>query len=145
MAQAERTLKLTVELPEPIVRLLSRLAELTHQTPEALAAQSITGNLPPSIDSMPFDIQAELLNMQTLPTHSLWTIAKSQIEPTQQVRHFQLLERMETEIISLAEEEELAHLRQAADQLMLRKAYAWALLRWKGEAIPTLNELPLES
>jgi hypothetical protein len=32
-------------------------------------------------------------------------------------------------------------LRQKADQLMLRKAYAYVLLKWRGHRLPTLAEL----
>jgi hypothetical protein len=35
-------------------------------------------------------------------------------------------------------------LRLEADRLMLRKAYAWAVLRWRGQFIPALNELPFD-
>ncbi len=41
------------------------------------------------------------------------------------------------------ERQELRKLGIAADQVMLKKAYAWALLRWRGYRIPTLDELPL--
>jgi hypothetical protein len=39
------------------------------------------------------------------------------------------------------EQQELMLLRQAADQLMLQKAYAWAVLRWRGYRVPVLKEL----
>jgi hypothetical protein len=47
-------------------------------------------------------------------------------------------------MISPPEQDELAALRLAADRLMLRKAYAWSVLRWRGQPVPTLDELPLE-
>jgi predicted transcriptional regulator len=47
---------LTVELPDAIFRLLAHLAELTRQSPEQLAAQSIAGNLPPSVENAPPEI-----------------------------------------------------------------------------------------
>jgi len=55
------TQKLTVELPEPVFQLLVHMAALTEQSPEQLAAQSIAGNLPPSVENTPPEIQAELL------------------------------------------------------------------------------------
>lgn len=145
MAQAEKMLKLTVELPEPVIRLLSRLGKLTHQSPETLAAQSIAGNLPPSVDNTPSDMQTDLLEMQLLPIESLRQIAQSQVQVAQQTRHLALLSGLEQGILSPEEEQELSHLRQSADQLMVRKAYAWALLRWRGIPISSLDELPLES
>jgi hypothetical protein len=42
-----------------------------------------------------------------------------------------------------AERAELAALRNQADRSMVRKAYAWALLRWRGYPLPNLDEIPL--
>jgi hypothetical protein len=36
---------------------------------------------------------------------------------------------------------ELVTLREQADQRMLRKAYAWALLRWRGYPVPALDDI----
>ena len=140
----EQTLKLTVELPERIFRLLTQIAELTQQSPEALAAQSISGNLPPSVENALPEIQAELLAMQRLSVDELLEIAHSQIPPDQHERHLVLLEKNSAASITPEERQELNELRLAADRLMIRKAYAWAVLRWLGQRVPALNELPLE-
>ncbi len=42
------------------------------------------------------------------------------------------------------ERQELRELSLAADRLMLKKAYAWAILRCSGYRMPTLEELPIE-
>lgn len=73
------TRRLTVELPESVFQELERIAELTNQSLEALAAQSITSNLPPSADNAPPQMQVELLAMQTLPIDELLKIAYSQV------------------------------------------------------------------
>ena len=75
------TQRLTVELPEPVFQLLVHMAALTEQSPEQLAAQSISGNLPPSVENTPPEIQAELLAMQKLPVDELLQIASSQVSP----------------------------------------------------------------
>jgi len=138
------TQRLTVELSEPIFRWLVHIAELTQHSPEQLAAQSIAGNLPPSIENAPLEVQAELLAMQKLPVDELLKIAHSQVPPSQQERHLALLEKNRAASITSDERRELNDLRLAADRLMLRKAYAWAILRWRGHPVPALNELPLE-
>ncbi len=113
------TQKLTLNLPEEIFYHLARIAELTHQTIESLTVQSIKSNLPPTVENAPLEMQASLQAMQT---------------------HLTLLERnQETE--SMSHRQELRKLGQAADQLMLKKAYAWAILRWRGYRIPALDEL----
>jgi hypothetical protein len=62
----------------------------------------------------------------------------------QQEHHLALLEKNSASEITSSEQNELAALRLAADRLMLRKAYAWAVLRWLGHPAPSLNELPPE-
>jgi hypothetical protein len=138
------TQTLTIELPEPVFQLLTHVAELTDQSPEQLAAQSIAGNLPPSVENAPVEMQTELLAMQRLPVDELLNIACSQIPSHQQERHLMLLEKNQAALLIPEERQELSHLRLTADRLMVRKAYAWAILRWRGHSVPALNELPLE-
>ena len=124
---------------------MARIAELTHQTIESLTVQSIKSNLPPTVENAPLEMQASLQATQTLSIDELLKIAHSQVPAVQQQRHLALLERnQETESMSPEDRQELRKLGQAADQLMLKKAYAWAILRWRGYRIPALDELPLE-
>jgi hypothetical protein len=104
----------------------------------------IEGNLPPPVATMPAEMQDELLELQSLPVRKLRQIAISQVPAAQQARHLELLEKNSAGTIIPEEREELAALRLSADRLMLRKAYAWAVLRWRGQPMPSLDELPLE-
>jgi hypothetical protein len=143
------TQQIMIELPEPILCQLRRIAEMTHQSAEGLIAQSVVSNLPPSADNTPPEIQADLLQMQTLPIEELLArcfadtarVAQAQVEPIQHKRHEALLEKNQDGFITPEERQELANLRVAADQLMLRKAYAWSVLRWRGHRLPALKEL----
>ena len=87
------TQRVTIELPEDIFRQLVRIAEATHQPIEALVAQSVISNLPPSVDRATPELQPEFLRMQTLNTEELTTIAQSQIDPTQHDRQIALPEK----------------------------------------------------
>ncbi len=134
---------LTIELPEPIFRQLARIAEITQQPIEAIVTQSIISNLPPSIEDFQPELQPELLKMQTLSLEELVTIAQSLTETNQYEQHVALLEQNKQRVLTPDEQSVLNDLRQAADHLMLRKAYAWSLLRWRGYPIPSLQELPV--
>ncbi|WOD41701.1 hypothetical protein [Nodosilinea sp. E11] len=136
------SMQVTIELPEPVIRQLRQIAAATQQSIEALVAQSVLSNLPPSAENAPLELQAELLAMQTLSTDELLAIAQAQAEPAQWHRHSEFLEQNQEGQLSLDERQELTDLRQIADQLMLRKAYAWALLRWRGQKLPKLEDLP---
>lgn len=133
---------ITIELPEPVIRQLMRIAAATQQSIEMLVAQSVLSNLPPSAENAPPELQTELLAMQTLSTDELLDIAQAQAEAAQCHRHAELLGKNEEDQLSLDERQELTDLRQTADRLMLRKAYAWALLRWRGQKLPKLQDLP---
>ncbi len=135
---------LTVPLPEPVYRYLKQIAIATRRPVEQVAQESIVGNLPPSVATMPAEMQGELLKFQVMPLDELQRVAASQMSPAQQARHQQLLDKNTAGTLTPAERGELVELRTMADRLMLRKAYAWAVLRWRGQPIPALNELPLE-
>jgi hypothetical protein len=79
--------------------------------------------------------------MQTLDVQALRDIAKSQIPASQQQRHLLLLERNQAAALSEEEQQQLQELSLQADQLMLKKAHACALLRWRGQPIQTLRQL----
>jgi hypothetical protein len=135
------TQRVTIELPEPVFRELTRIAEATQQSVEVLAAQSVVSNLPPSVDNASAEMQPELLKMQHLSIEELLAIANALVEPSQHERHVELLEKNKERSLTSEERQELTDLRLAADRLMLRKAYAWSVLRWRGHRIPPLKEL----
>lgn len=137
------TQRVTINLPEAVFRQLVRIAEATHQPVEVLAAQSVIGNLPSSADSAAPELQPEFLRMQSLADEELLAIAQAQVKPSQHKRQTELLAKNEENLLTLEEQQELSLLRQASDRLMLRKAYAWSLLRWRGQRIPALGELAL--
>lgn len=135
---------LVVDLPDEIYSYLLEIAGSTRQPLEKLVRQSITGNLPPKVTTAPLDVQPALLQMQNASLVQLRQIAESQVLPAQVARHMELLEKQQQRQLTPTERSELAELRTQADHLMVRKAYAWALLRWHGVPLPTLEELPIK-
>ena len=57
-------------------------------------------------------------------------------------RHSELLKLNQEGALTLEEQLKLTTLRQSADELMIRKAYAWAGLKWQGIPILNLDSLP---
>jgi hypothetical protein len=135
------TQHITIELPEQVIRQLTQIAEATQQSVESLITQSIVGNLPPSANHAAPETQMALLRLQTLNIEELLAIAQAQVEPSQNQRHEQLLLQNQDDRLTPEEQQELTLLRQASDQMMLQKAYAWSVLRWRGYRVPTLKEL----
>ena len=56
-----------------------------------------------------------------------------------------LLEKKSTGALGAKKQERLTILRRQADELMFQKAYAALLLKWRGERVPSLNELRQQS
>lgn len=137
------TQQVTINLPEAVFRQLVRIAEAIHQPVEVIVAQSVISNLPPSADNASPELQPEFLRMQSLTNDELLVIAQAQVEPSQHKRHTELLAKNEENLLTLEERQDLVALRQVSDHLMLLKAYALSLLRWRGQRIPALKELPL--
>jgi hypothetical protein len=134
-------MQLTIDLPDQAFQRLAHLAELTQQPLAELIIQSIAGNLPPAVETAPPEIQSELLTLQTLDIAALRQIAQSQVPPAQQDRHLVLLEKNQAGDLTADEQQELEDLLLQADQLMLKKAHACALLRWRGQPIRDLSQL----
>jgi hypothetical protein len=128
----------TIELPELVLHQLARMAEALHQPIELLIAQSMLSNLPPSIEAAPLELQSEWLAMQGLDDGALRQIAQSVVDPVLSQRHEELLMGNEEGRLTVTEQEELVALRRGADRLMLRKAYAWKMLRWRGQRIHSI-------
>ncbi len=140
MAQKMTIHELTVQLSGLIYRRLEHIAQETNQPVETIALTSIAGNLPPSLDDVPVDLRKELRALQTLDDDALWAVARSKLDSVQQARLETLLARNSADMLTKAEQEELAHLGDETDQMNLRKAQAYALLRWRGFPLPSLDD-----
>jgi hypothetical protein len=137
------TQAITIDLPEAIVQQLIRLAEITRQPIESLVAQSVVSNLPPMMETASPEMQRELLNLQTLSIEDLLTIANSQIDPTMHQQHVELLSKNQQGTLTAPERGTLMEYQDLCDRLMLRKAYAWSVLRWRGHPIPAIKDLAM--
>ena len=112
--------------------------------------QTIQGNLPPALADLPDDMRKESILLQNADNATLWHIARESLPATQQELLEDLLERNREEVLSAKETEELNHLREIADRLVLRHSYALALLKWRGhtitaESYPDNVRLPLKA
>jgi hypothetical protein len=101
-------------------------------------------NAPPTVDYAPLELQGELIAMQELTIEELLNIAQSRVSESQQQLHFQLLEKNQNNQLSESDRLLLKSLRVSADHLMLKKAYSYALLKWKGYTLPDFEQLPSE-
>ncbi len=135
----------TVQIPEPLYRRLARLAELTQHPLEEVVTRALESSVPPLPDSLPEPMRADLLALERLGDDELLTIARSVVNAERHEQHTQLLEKNRAGSLAESERAQLTQFRIEADQLMLRKAYAYILLKWRGHRLPTLAELDAQA
>lgn len=133
---------ITLNLPEAIHKQLARQARAKARPIEEVAVQALVRSMPPPVeDDLSPSLRAELNAMRRLSDSSLWDIAKSVMNPDKVALYDVLLDRLRDHTLTPEGREWLVPLREEADTLMLRKAHAYALLKSRGHALPSLEEL----
>ncbi|MFP4394311.1 MAG: hypothetical protein ACLFTI_03525 [Anaerolineales bacterium] len=130
----------TLTLPDKLYQPVRRTAQATDQPMEAVLLTALESFLPP-LDELPSDLADELAQMQTWDEEALRRVLLETVPVDQQQAIEALLQRNQAEGLNEVEREELESLQRTADRVMLRKAHAAVLLRFRGRRVPTLAEL----
>ncbi|NJN30254.1 MAG: hypothetical protein HC824_07295 [Synechococcales cyanobacterium RM1_1_8] len=128
---------ISIELPPHLAKLFAKLAQATQTPVEQLALESLLYNLPPLPEDSSSELEPMLLRMFKLDNDQLTQVAQTQMGEAHYQRFGDLLQAYRDGIITPPEQSELEQLRLKADQLMQRRKYAQALLRWRGQPLPT--------
>ena len=132
---------LVLNLPDSLYQQLEANAQATKRPLSEVALRNLAQSLPPLEDDLPPALKEELATLASLSDSVLWQIAKS-VKNTDEVALYDLLlERLKKGTLTVQGQTYLATLRQQSDELMLRKAHAFALLKSRGHKLPTLDEL----
>jgi hypothetical protein len=126
----------TLHLPEALYRRLANTARATQRSLEDVLLHAVRVGSPPAWEGIPPEYQADLAQMDRLSDDELWQIVRLQQSAAEAARYDELLARNQAGPLDNAERVELDELRSGAERLMLRKAHAAALLRWRGHAVP---------
>lgn len=131
---------LTLELPEDVYEHVRRAAKGMKQ-PVEKALVKIVRAATPSLDKVPSEYRAELEAMEDLGDEDLWKVSQSRFATAKQRRLEVFLEKNQREELTDRERHALVELRAEADRLMLRRSYAFVLLKYRGHQIPNLFEV----
>ncbi len=131
----------TMQLPERLYVRLQQTAQATKQSFEDILLRALQVGSLPSWETAPAEFQAELAALDRLDDATLWRIARSRTTEAQMERYQTLLDKNANNTLSEKEREELTQLRTEADQQMLHKVHAAALLQWRGHQIPPAEKL----
>jgi hypothetical protein len=131
---------ITLTLPDDVLQPVQRVAQATKQSVEALLVIALQAALP-TLEALPPDVMQDLIALESLNDQALWRGMLETVPLDQQHRLHDLLSRNQEGILTDSEREQLVILQQQADLVMLRKACAAVLLRFRGKRVPTLAEL----
>jgi hypothetical protein len=134
------TQTVTLELPEAIFLPAQRMAEAIQRPLAELLVRALKASLPPLEGLSPF-LVAELVDLEKLDDEALRHVMLSQVPASRQRKLNHLLDKNKSGKLSESERAELSALQNEADRVMLRKARAAVLLRFRGQRLPTLTEL----
>lgn len=132
---------INLELPSALYQRLVEVAEASHQSLTDVVIQSIQTGLPPSLEHVPDRFREDLRALNQLSDDVLWDVADRDLAEDKAERYEQLLVKSQQGQLEKNEQRALDTLREEADLLMLRRAYAAALLKWRGHRIPTLADI----
>ena len=130
----------TLELPQTIYLPARRMAEVTNRSLEDLLVSALKASLPP-LDGLPSELIEDLVELESLDDESLRQVMVSKVPTGQQRELDRLLRKNQAGTLTEQERQKLDRLQREADRVMLRKARAAVLLRFRGHRLPTLEEL----
>jgi hypothetical protein len=130
----------TLELPQTIYLPAKRMAEVTNRSLEDLLVRALEASLPP-LDGLPSELAEDLVELESLDNESLRQVMVSKVPTAQQRELDRLLRKNQAGTLTEQERQKLDQLQREADRVMLRKARAAVLLRFRGHRLPTLEEL----
>ncbi len=128
----------TLNLPDNFFQPLQRIAQATHQPIETLLLNSLQNSLP-SLEELTPELIENLTSLESLENDELWKIMRENVPIKMQEEISTLLQKKDK--CTESEKTKLANLQRQADLIMLRKARAAVLLRFRGNRLPTLAEL----
>jgi hypothetical protein len=134
--------KLTLRLPHEVYESVRRAAK-GMKKPLDQALVTIVAGAIPSLEKVPLSYRPELQAMEDLGDGALWKEATASALPAQERRLEILLQKNGRNSLSEDEQSELAVLRSAGDRRMLRRSYAYLLLKYRGHRIPRLADVQL--
>jgi len=123
----------TLQLPKPIYQSVWRTAKAVKR-PLADVLVTVLKSSLPSLEGLPPELMKELTALESLSDAQLWVVARSKLSQLKQQQLRRLLHKNQAETLTEREQQALNKLILESEQLMLRKARAGVLLKWRGYA-----------
>ena len=132
---------INLELPPALYQRLVEIAEASRQSLTDIVIQSIQTGLPPGLEHVPDRFRDDLKALNQLSDDLLLDVVNRDLAEEKAALYEQLLAKNQQGTLAENERQTLDTLREEADLLMLRRAYAAALLKWRGHRVPSLADM----
>jgi len=130
---------ITLQVPETIYKSARRTAKVVKRPVEEVLLNVLKSSLPP-LEGLPPDMARELTELEQLTDKKLCSVARSTLPEARQQKLSRLLQKNQAGTLTKREHRTLDALVSASEILMLRKARAFVLLKWRGYAPATVLE-----
>lgn len=124
---------LTLQIPDPIYQRLADTARATQRPLEEIVLRVLEIGSPPQWSDVPAEYQSDLAALDRMEDNALWEIVHRQVSAEVTQRFNEILESSAP--LTADRNQELLALQAQCDRLMLCKAQAAAILRWRGHSI----------
>jgi hypothetical protein len=130
----------TLHLQDNFYEPIKRIAQAMAQPIESILLKALQTSLP-NLDGLPAKQIAELTQLETLDNTALKQLLLKTVLKEQQQELETLLQKNQAGGLTDIEQKQLAVLQKEVNKIMLQKARAAVLLRFRGQRLPTLTEL----
>ncbi|RKZ41803.1 MAG: hypothetical protein DRQ49_03985 [Gammaproteobacteria bacterium] len=130
----------TLHLQDSFYEPIKRIAQAMAQPIESILLKALQTSLP-NLDGLPDEQIAELTQLETLDNTALKQLLLKTVLKEQRQELETLLQKNQAVVLTDTEQKQLAVLQKMVNKIMLQKARAAVLLRFRGQRLPTLTEL----
>ncbi|RKZ73418.1 MAG: hypothetical protein DRQ57_14395 [Gammaproteobacteria bacterium] len=130
----------TLHLQDSFYEPIKRIAQAMAQPIESILLKALQTSLP-NLDGLPDEQIAELTQLETLDNSALKQLLLKTVLKEQRQELETLLQKNQAVVLTDTEQKQLAVLQKMVNKIMLQKARAAVLLRFRGQRLPTLTEL----
>lgn len=130
----------TIQLSSRVYQQIALLAKAKQQSVDAFAEETLQRSLPPATEHMPQRFRADLQQLAFMSDELLWRISRIDLPDDKSADYELLLAANNERDLSATERTQLNNLREEADLLMFRRAYALLLLKRRGHQMPPLSD-----
>ena len=134
------TQRVTLTLPDQLYAPIERTARATHQPVESVVLSALQASLPP-LQGLSADLVQDLTTLELMDDDALRSVLLEMMPADKQQALAELLTQNQVGELATDEHGRLEALQTESDRLMLRKARAAVLMRFRGLHVPSLTEM----